>query len=209
MTLNNPFIQFGASTAEKWRHIHFLRWWSRRLNATSGYVFVDVTACRSQSLSANQISSTCHNWLVRYNYFRFWKTNVYTRINFRPYWNSTSGFDFNHLAVICILFCISTPNFVQIRASVAEIWCHINFSRCRPRPLNTTSGFVLVDVIAFRMSKSISKPNCVEIAIWICGWDITTSVFEKQTSAILEFYFRFQSRLVRHNLHVILHRTTE
>jgi len=29
--------------------------------------------------------------------------------------------------------------------------------------------------------------------ISIDGWDITTSVFEKQTSAVLEFYFRFRS----------------
>jgi len=46
--------------------------------------------------------------------------------------------------------------------------------------------------------------------IWIDGWDITNSVFEKkQTSAILEFYFRFQSRPFRRNLHVILHQAAE
>jgi len=41
------------------------------------------------------------------------------------------------------------------------------------------------------------------------GWDITTSGFEIQTSAILEFYFWFRSRPVRHNLHVILHQAIE
>jgi len=41
--------------------------------------------------------------------------------------------------------------------------------------------------------------------ISIAGWDITTFGFEIQTSAILEFYFLFRSRPVRHNLHVILH----
>ena len=35
------------------------------------------------------------------------------------------------------------------------------------------------------------------------------SGFEIQTSAILEFYFRFRSRPVRRNLHVILHQATE
>jgi len=30
----------------------------------------------AQSLSANQISLTYLNWRLRYNYFRFWKTNV-------------------------------------------------------------------------------------------------------------------------------------
>ena len=37
------------------------------------------------------------------------------------------------------------------------------------------------------------------------GWDITTSGFELQTYAILEFCFWFRSRPVRRNLHVILH----
>jgi len=94
------------------------------------------------------------NWWLRYNYFRFWKTNVH------HYWKSTVGFNFDHFPEICTLFCIRLPNFVQI----AEIWRHIHFSRCRPRRLNTTSGFVSVDVTAFRRLKSISKPNFVEIS---------------------------------------------
>jgi len=63
-----------------------------------------------------------------------------------------------------MLFCIRLPNFVQIGAPVATIWRHIHFSRWWPRPLNTTSGFVFVDVTAFRRSKSISKPNFVDTA---------------------------------------------
>jgi len=39
--------------------------------------------------------------------------------------------------------------------------------------------------------------------------DITTSVFEKQTSAILEIYFRFRFRPFTRNLHIILHQATE
>ena len=101
-----------------------------------------------------------------------------------------------------MLFCISLPNFVQIGAPTAEIWCHIHFSRWRPRPLNTTSGFVFVHVTASRRSNSISKPNFVQLSIG--GWDITTSGFEIQTSAILEFYFRFRSRPFRRNRRVIL-----
>jgi len=45
--------------------------------------------------------------------------------------------------------------------------------------------------------------------ISIDGWDITTSVFEKQTSAILEIYFRFRFRPFARNLHTILHQATE
>jgi len=45
--------------------------------------------------------------------------------------------------------------------------------------------------------------------IWIGGSDITTSVFEKQMSAILEFYFLSRSRPVRRNMHVIMHQAAE
>ena len=45
--------------------------------------------------------------------------------------------------------------------------------------------------------------------ISIDGLGITTSVFEKQTSAIVEFYIRFWCQPHRRNLHVVLHQATE
>ena len=42
---------------------------------------------------------------------------------------------------------------------------HIALTRWRPRPLNTISGFAFVDIAAFRMSKSMSKPNFVDIPV--------------------------------------------
>jgi len=50
---------------------------------------------------------------------------------------------------------------------------------------------------------------CFRFCICWCHWDISTSGLEIQTSAILEFYFWFRSRAVRHNLHVIQHQDTE
>jgi len=83
----------------------------------------------------------------------------------------------------------STLLSCHLGSATAEIWRHIDFSRWRPRSLNTTSGFVIADVLAFRRSKSINDINGWHISIY--GWDITTSGLEKQTSTILEFYFRF------------------
>ena len=112
------------------------------------------------------------------------KVNVYQETEFRRHisigsWNITTSvfekqtsailefyfrFRSRPLPVICMSFCITIPNFVQIWAPTAEIWRHIHFTRWRPRPLNSTSGFVFVDVSAFRKSKSLSKPNFVEIS---------------------------------------------
>jgi len=41
------------------------------------------------------------------------------------------------------------------------------------------------------------------------GWDIATSDFEIQTSAILEIYFRFRFRPFAQNPHITLHQPTE
>jgi len=46
--------------------------------------------------------------------------------NCPPYWNSTSGFDFNHITVVACL-CIRLPNFFQIGPSSVEVWCYIDF----------------------------------------------------------------------------------
>ena len=76
------------------------------------------------------------------------------------------------------------------------------------------------------MSFCITLPNFSQIGaptakIWrhfifqdgrhvsIDGWDITTSVFETQTSAILKIYFRFRFRPFAQNLDIILHQATK
>jgi len=40
-------------------------------------------------------------------------------------------------------------------------------------------------------------------------WDVTSSGLEKQTSTILEFYFRFRSRPFSRSLHLIVHQPAE
>ena len=41
---------------------------------------------------------------------------------------------------------------------------HIALSSWRPQPLKTISGLAFVDIAAFRRSKSMSKPNFVEVS---------------------------------------------
>jgi len=120
----------------------------------------------------------------------------------------TSGFDLDQFTVICILLCNRLPNFVQIGAPTAEIWRHIHFWIWWPRPLNNTSGFVFFSCHCLQKVKIYQQTKfCPDTSIG--GWDITTFGFEIQTSAILEYYFRFRYRPVRRNQHVFLHQTTE
>ena len=88
----------------------------------------------------------------------FWKSKR------PPYWHSTSGFDFGYITAIGMPICIRLLNFIQTGPYIVEILRHFHFSRWQMQQLNTTSGFVFVDVTAFRRSKSISKPNLVDIS---------------------------------------------
>jgi len=72
------------------------RWRQRWLNTTSGFVF------EGQNLSANQISSTYLNPRLRYNYFRFGKTNFRHKISPLRFWPDGS----RH----CVLFWMKFPN---------------------------------------------------------------------------------------------------
>ena len=48
-----------------------------------------------------------------------------------PYWNSTSGFDFDHITAVDMSFCTSLRNFIQIGPHSAEKMTSCRFSRWR------------------------------------------------------------------------------
>ena len=107
-------------------------------------------------------------------------------------WNSSSLCNFDQIAVICILN--QVPKFRPNRATRGGVMTSYTISRWRQQRLHTTFGFVF-NVTLFRSSKSIYRPNFIDIKIIsIYGWDITISGLEKQSSAILEFLFRLLLR---------------
>jgi len=159
--INFPnFIHIGPSSAEIWRQVDFEDGGRGCSILVPVSYFLTSLPSEDQCLSANQISSTYMNLWLRYNYFRIGKTNV------------------SHIGIllpasISVIspqspFCFRLPNFIQIGPHTAEIWHHFDFSRwqTRTRPLNTTSGLPSVDAAVFGMSKSISRPNFVDIS-WL------------------------------------------
>ena len=48
-----------------------------------------------------------------------------------PYWNSTSGFDFDHITPVDMSFCNSLRNFIQIGPRLAEKMTSCRLSRWR------------------------------------------------------------------------------
>ena len=191
-------IQIGPHIAEIWRHFSFSRWRPRPLNTTSGFLFVDAAVFRrSKSISIPNFIDIIS--------IRGWDITTYVFENKpSPYGNSTSGFDFGYVTAVGMLFCIRLQNFVQIRPPTVEIW-HIDFSRWRP--FSTTSGFIFVDVTVSE-GKSLSAN---QISSRYLNWWLRYNYFrfEIQTSAMLEFYFRFRSRPFRRNRRVILRQAAE
>jgi len=158
--------------------------------ATAQFYFRFRIGCRptlqNVSLSANQ-TSECLNPRLRYNYFRFRKTSIrhivfFFRFQFRPYdrnWHvilhQAAKFHLNRtiLSIVMNLWCYK--KIFKMTAATAQF-----YFRCR---------------IGWRPSfQNVSRYQQTKRrrSVLISGWDITISGLEKQTFAILEFYFRFQ-----------------
>ena len=72
-------------------------------------------ACASGIMTVNSPSGNtlqCDAWL--------WDDMPLNSPKRPPHWNSTFGFDFDHITVVDMSFCISLRNFIQIGPPSAE-----------------------------------------------------------------------------------------
>jgi len=155
----------------------------------------------SQSLSANQISSTYLNLRLTYKYFRYLKQmsailKFYFRFWYRPFRHNWRVF-MHQATEICPNRSTHCENmtsypFLKMAATIAKYYFRFRICWCH----------CLQKVKVYQQTK-------LRRHISIYGWDISTSGFEKQTSALLKFYFRFWSRPFRRYRRVILHLAAE
>ena len=72
-------------------------------------------ACGSGIMTVNSPSGStlqCDTWL--------WDDMPRNSPKRPPYWNSTPGFDFDHITAVDMSFCTSLRNFIQIGLPLAE-----------------------------------------------------------------------------------------
>ena len=72
-------------------------------------------ACGSGIVTVNSPSGStlqCDTWL--------WDDMPWNSTKRPPYWNSTSGFDFDHIIAVDMSFCTSLRHFIQIGPPSAE-----------------------------------------------------------------------------------------
>ena len=101
-----------------------------------------------------------------------------------------------------------STKFHPNRMNPAELWRHFDFSRSRPRRGNSTSDFVFWWLRLIRKVE-IYLQTKFRWHFWIHCWDITTSGFLTQMTAMLEFYFRFQFSFSSHHRYNTLRRPTK
>ena len=86
--------------------IDFVRWLHPAMwHAVCGSGIVTVNSSSGSTLQ-------CDTWL--------WNDMPLNSPKRPSYWNATSGFDFDHITVVDMLFCTSLRNFIQIGPPSAE-----------------------------------------------------------------------------------------
>ena len=108
------FVQIQSSPMELWRHIDFSRW---RLYRRKKLNFCFRVLLR---LRFRKVQSYLHTKC---------KEISIPRNKRSPYGNFTFGFHIDLFTSVDMWFCISLPNFVQIRWSPTELWCHIDLTK--------------------------------------------------------------------------------
>jgi len=85
-----------------------------------------------------------------------------------PYWNSTSGFDFDHITAVDMSFCISLRNFIQIGPPSVEKMTSCWFSRWRISAILDFRGPIMSSLkipctTSYRSSIDAIALNCLVV----------------------------------------------
>ena len=136
MTLNSPggsTLQFGTWL---WDHdIEFTRWQhAARWHVALGWH--DIEFARWQHPVIRRVALGSWHWIrlvaAPCNVARgSGMTCHWLRRKRPPYWNYTSGIDFDHITTVDMSFCTSLRHFIEIRPPKAEKMTSCRFSRWR------------------------------------------------------------------------------
>jgi len=98
-------------------------WRKTIVNIADGILTPCNVACDSGIVTVNSISGSTLQCDTR-----LWDDRPLNSPKRPPYWNSTSGFDFDHITAVDMSFCTSLWNFIQIGPPLAEKkWRHVDF----------------------------------------------------------------------------------
>jgi len=166
----------------------FLRWWPLWRNFTSVSDWATSLSSEGQCLSAYHIVKITQSMAEMY-LFPFCKNKR------PPYWNSTSGLDIDRFVVICMFFLHQAIEFRPSRSTRCE--------NMTSYPSLKMAAATDKYYFRFRICWCQSQPSKGQSLS--ANQISSVEILEKQTSTVLEFYFRFRSRPFHRNRRVILH----
>ena len=106
-----------CNVAQSW---HWFRQVSAPCNVACGSGIVTVNSPSGSTLQ-------CDTWL--------WDDMPLNSPKRPPYWNSTSGFNFDHVIAVDMLFCSNLRSFIQFGPpSTERKWRHVDFPDGGPHP---------------------------------------------------------------------------
>ena len=113
-----------------------------------------------------------------------------------PYWNFSSGCYFDGQPYHSNRRAIPhrANKFRPNLATRGGVMTSYTISRWRQRWFSTTSGFVYNDITLIRRSKSIRKPNFIDISQFTAETQLLPVWIRYDFSAILECFFRLRLR---------------
>ena len=98
-----------------------------------------------------------------------------------PYWNSTSGFDFDHITAVDMSFCTSLRNFIKIGPPSAEKnWRHVDFFRWRFSAILDFRGPIMGSLKSPCMTSCRSSIDNIALKCLVCE-KIAFFAFWRQT----------------------------
>jgi len=106
-----------------------------------------------------------------------------------PYWNFTSGFDFDHITAVNMSFCTSLQNFIQIGPPLEEKMTSCRFSRWRIYAILEFRGPIMGSLkspctTSYRSSIQTIALNCLVLrqSFFFAFWRQTDKRTDKQTN---------------------------
>jgi len=87
----------------------------------------------------------------------------------QPYWNSTPGFDFDHITTVDMSFCTSLRNFIQIGPPSAEKMTSCRFSRWRISAILKFMGPIMGSLKSPCTTSYRSSIDAIALAVRITG----------------------------------------
>jgi len=140
----------------------FSRWWLLQHNFTSGFTTGDFALFRMSVVISKPYSVIITQSAAEITISDFENRRP-------PYWNSTSGFGFDHITTVGMSFCISLRNFYPNRTAHSRRMTSCQFARWRISAILDLRGPIMGSLKSPRVTSCRPRSSMETIALYCSG----------------------------------------